>query len=186
MKRPNRQLLECAGIVLDVLGLVCVFVLLSIVVSALLAAGHSNEDDIGGIQLLLGVSALSLAIGVVVGVKRIMRPKVAPDYIPTPPPFWNEPNPEPEQSRKETDETRKSRTPPPVESPGKNERYYAQIFGLSGKLTRTDLKKRYRTLVNQYHPDKVQHLGKEFQDLAEHKMKEINEAYEFFCERYQI
>ncbi len=68
----------------------------------------------------------------------------------------------------------------------KDERYYARVLGLKGKLTRADLKKCYRDLVAKYHPDKVQHLGAEFQDMAEQKAKLINEAYEFFRERYGI
>ena len=33
-------------------------------------------------------------------------------------------------------------------------------------------------MANHYHPDKVSHLGEEFQLLAEKKFKAINEAYE--------
>jgi curved DNA-binding protein CbpA len=40
------------------------------------------------------------------------------------------------------------------------------------------IKAAYRKLANQYHPDKVSHLGKEFQDLAERRFKEIQEAYQ--------
>lgn len=70
--------------------------------------------------------------------------------------------------------------------PPKDEQYYARILGLTGKLTRTEIKKRYRDIVAKYHPDKVQHLGKEFQEMAEEKAKAINEAYDFFRERYGI
>ncbi|MFW6334535.1 MAG: J domain-containing protein, partial [Desulfosalsimonas sp.] len=35
-----------------------------------------------------------------------------------------------------------------------------------------------RKLAQQYHPDKVSHLGKEFQELAARKFVEIQEAYE--------
>jgi curved DNA-binding protein CbpA len=33
-------------------------------------------------------------------------------------------------------------------------------------------------MVKLYHPDQVEHLGKEFHDIAEEKIKEINMAYE--------
>ncbi|MBK8049301.1 MAG: DnaJ domain-containing protein [Anaerolineales bacterium] len=33
-------------------------------------------------------------------------------------------------------------------------------------------------MAKQYHPDRVTHLGPEFQSLAEEKMKEINAAYQ--------
>lgn len=36
----------------------------------------------------------------------------------------------------------------------------------------------YRRLANQYHPDKVAHLGDEFQKLAEQRFKEIQAAYD--------
>lgn len=43
--------------------------------------------------------------------------------------------------------------------------------------------KAYRALSMQYHPDKVRHLGEEFQQVAEEKMKEINNAYQFLEKR---
>ena len=39
------------------------------------------------------------------------------------------------------------------------------------------IRKRYRELAALYHPDKVAHLGREFQELAENKFKSIQEAY---------
>jgi len=36
----------------------------------------------------------------------------------------------------------------------------------------------------QYHPDKVGHLGEEFKKVAEEKMKEINNAYEFLKRKF--
>jgi len=41
-------------------------------------------------------------------------------------------------------------------------------------------------LVAKYHPDKVNHLAREFQDLAENKTKEINEAYQYFRNKYNF
>lgn len=59
------------------------------------------------------------------------------------------------------------------------EQYYA-VLGLEPGADATAIKKAYRTLSMQYHPDKVRHLGAEFQRVAEEKMKEINAAYEYF------
>ena len=59
------------------------------------------------------------------------------------------------------------------------EQHYA-ILGLSVGASMEEIKKAYRKLSMQYHPDKVQHLGEEFQSVAEQKMKEINAAYDFF------
>lgn len=57
--------------------------------------------------------------------------------------------------------------------------YYA-VLGLEAGASEEDIKKAYRKLSMQYHPDKVRHLGEEFHKVAEEKMKEINIAYDFF------
>jgi DnaJ like chaperone protein len=59
------------------------------------------------------------------------------------------------------------------------ERQYA-VLGLSKGADMSAIKKAYRKLSMQYHPDKVTHLGAEFQKVAEEKMKEINAAYDYF------
>jgi len=43
--------------------------------------------------------------------------------------------------------------------------------------TAEDIKKSFRALIARYHPDKVQHLGKEFQDMAADRAAELTEAY---------
>lgn len=58
-------------------------------------------------------------------------------------------------------------------------RYYATL-GLENGADMNTIKKAYRQLSMKYHPDKVSHLGDEFKAVAEEKMKELNEAYEFF------
>jgi len=63
------------------------------------------------------------------------------------------------------------------------DRYY-EILGLSPGADFAEVKKAYRTLSMQYHPDKVAHLGEEFKRVAEEKMKEINSAYQYLKERY--
>jgi len=40
------------------------------------------------------------------------------------------------------------------------------------------IRSRYKEKLLQYHPDRVQHLGKEFEEMAERKTKEITEAYQ--------
>jgi DnaJ like chaperone protein len=59
------------------------------------------------------------------------------------------------------------------------EQHYA-ILGLQKGADMEEIKKAYRKLSMQYHPDKVRHLGEEFRTVAEEKMKEINQAYDFF------
>jgi DnaJ like chaperone protein len=52
-----------------------------------------------------------------------------------------------------------------------------RVLDLPYDASAADIKKAYLRLANQYHPDKVTHLGKEFKELAEIKFKEIQQAY---------
>ncbi len=53
-----------------------------------------------------------------------------------------------------------------------------QILGITPAVSDADVKKAYRSMANKYHPDKVVHLGKDFQQLAEEKFKTVNQAYQ--------
>ena len=59
------------------------------------------------------------------------------------------------------------------------EQHYTTL-GLAKGAGMEEIKKAYRKLSMQYHPDKVAHLGDEFRAIAEEKMKEINSAYDYF------
>ena len=63
------------------------------------------------------------------------------------------------------------------------EQYYA-VLGLEKGASFDEIKKAYRKLSMQYHPDKVGHLGDEFKGVAEEKMKEINVAYGYFEKKF--
>ena len=65
-------------------------------------------------------------------------------------------------------------------------RYYGRVLNLKGKVTTENIKASYRELMSKYHPDKVQHLGEEFQEIARKKTKEINVAYEYFRNKYNF
>jgi hypothetical protein len=52
------------------------------------------------------------------------------------------------------------------------------VLGVRRNATSEQIKQAYRQLANQYHPDKVIHLGEEFRELAEKRFKEIQEAYQ--------
>jgi len=52
------------------------------------------------------------------------------------------------------------------------------ILGIRRSASTDEIKQAYRRLANQYHPDKVTHLGEEFRVLAETRFKEIQEAYQ--------
>jgi len=64
------------------------------------------------------------------------------------------------------------------------EKEYRQILGVKAGDSQEIIRKKYIELLAKYHPDKVQHLGIEFQEIAEKKTKEIMEAYEFFRKKY--
>jgi hypothetical protein len=52
------------------------------------------------------------------------------------------------------------------------------ILGVGNDASPDEIRRAYRRLANQYHPDKVQHLGEEFRLLAERRFREIQEAYQ--------
>ena len=66
----------------------------------------------------------------------------------------------------------------------RDEQYYASILSLTGKVTLQDIHKRYTELSLQYHPDRVNQLGKKIRDVAEKEMKELNEAFDYFQRQY--
>lgn len=53
-----------------------------------------------------------------------------------------------------------------------------RILGVESDATNDELKKAYRRLAVEYHPDKVSYLGEDFRKSAEEKFRKINDAYE--------
>ncbi len=53
-----------------------------------------------------------------------------------------------------------------------------QVLGVRPVATQEEIKAAYREMMSKYHPDKVAHLGEEFQEIAKAKTKAINQAYE--------
>ena len=55
---------------------------------------------------------------------------------------------------------------------------YYKILGVDRKAKEEEIKRAYRRLAGRYHPDKVAHLGAEFQELAARRFVAIQKAYE--------
>jgi Restriction endonuclease/DnaJ domain len=53
-----------------------------------------------------------------------------------------------------------------------------EVLGISSGASKDEIRSAYRSLVAKYHPDKVAHLGHEFQAIAREKAMVINEAFE--------
>jgi curved DNA-binding protein CbpA len=54
---------------------------------------------------------------------------------------------------------------------------YYELLELPPTASSDDIKKAFRQQIARYHPDKVQHLGKEFQAMAADRAAELTEAY---------
>ncbi len=52
------------------------------------------------------------------------------------------------------------------------------LLEVSPHASPEEIKAAYKRAVTRYHPDKVAHLGKEFQELAHTKLLAIQEAYQ--------
>lgn len=53
-----------------------------------------------------------------------------------------------------------------------------KILGIDENATDDELKKAYRRMAMKFHPDKVSHLGEDFQNAAKEKFQKVNQAYE--------
>jgi DnaJ like chaperone protein len=53
-----------------------------------------------------------------------------------------------------------------------------QVLGIDRRASAAEIKQSYRKLASKYHPDKLEHLGDEFKELAERRFKEIQKAYQ--------
>ena len=52
-----------------------------------------------------------------------------------------------------------------------------RILEINSNSDIDSIKTAYKTKIKEYHPDKVQTMGKEIQEIANRKTKEINDAY---------
>ena len=56
-------------------------------------------------------------------------------------------------------------------------KHYYDLLEVPPQASTEDIKRSFRAQIARYHPDKVQHLGKEFQSLAADRAAELTEAY---------
>jgi curved DNA-binding protein CbpA len=54
---------------------------------------------------------------------------------------------------------------------------YYELLEIAPNASAEEVKKSFRAQIARYHPDKVQHLGKEFQSMAADRAAELTEAY---------
>ncbi len=54
---------------------------------------------------------------------------------------------------------------------------YYQLLEIAASASADEIKRAFRSQIAKYHPDKVHHLGKEFQDMAADRAAELTEAY---------
>jgi len=75
--------------------------------------------------------------------------------------------------------TSSTRAGPTGESPAHHEAEEDpyMILGLQPGATQEEIRAAYKKLAARYHPDKVQHLGEDFQKLAHEKFVAIQKAY---------
>ena len=55
--------------------------------------------------------------------------------------------------------------------------HWSEVLQLPADASTQDIRRAYKALISQYHPDKVADLGPELQALATRKTQEINVAY---------
>jgi DnaJ-domain-containing protein 1 len=66
----------------------------------------------------------------------------------------------------------------PNDGPSQELKWF-EVLGVAPTASLDEIKTAYRERARQYHPDRVQGLGKEFGEIAERKMKELNSAYNY-------
>lgn len=82
----------------------------------------------------------------------------------------NKSSSEPKQPEQEPEQKASTQTEPSPEA-------WHETLNVSPNASSEDIRRAYKVLMSQYHPDKVASLGEELKALAEKKSKEITSAY---------
>ena len=67
-----------------------------------------------------------------------------------------------------------------------SDEYLYSILGINRNSSIEEIKKAYKEEISKYHPDKVEHLGFEFKEIAERKSKDINNAYNHLKKKFNF
>lgn len=67
-----------------------------------------------------------------------------------------------------------------------DEEYYAYLLNVNLQATVQEFKSGYKKAMKENHPDRFEHLGEEFRNIAEARTKLINEAMEYFKNKYNF
>lgn len=62
---------------------------------------------------------------------------------------------------------------------------FYELLGVGPTASQEEVKQAFRQQIARYHPDKVQHLGKEFQELASGRAAELTQAYRVLSNKAQ-
>ena len=63
-------------------------------------------------------------------------------------------------------------------------RDYYDVLGLSKSSSSSEIKKAYRKLAKEYHPDKLSGMSEGIINLAKEKFQLIQESYEYLTKNY--
>jgi DnaJ-domain-containing protein 1 len=79
--------------------------------------------------------------------------------------------------RPPTAQQRPQAVPPQPPSTAPKQSEWSEVLQVSPSAPIAEIRAAYKLLISKYHPDKVDNLGQELKDLAEHKTQEITVAY---------
>lgn len=132
--------------------------------------------NIGTFTTLSFLIRLGIGILIIIGVASSL--KVSPNINPN----SNSQNFNKESSSKEKEDSQKEFEE--IKYDENTEEYFYSILNINRNSSVDEIKKAYKEEIRKYHPDKVEHLGEEFKEIAEKKTKDINKAYNYFRKKF--